>query len=102
MAKTIDGGKTWSEVPLIDDHGVREFGVAFLDENIGWVGAVPQGFGTTDGGKTWNKVAFGNAVNKIRLIRSDAGVTGYAIGPEVHRLQVPTAAKDKQSSNKSP
>ena len=102
VAKTIDGGKTWSEVPLINDHGVREFGVAFLDENIGWVGAVPQGFGTTDGGKTWNKVAFGNAVNKIRLIRSDAGVTGYAIGPEVHRLQVPTAAKDKQSSNKSP
>ncbi len=102
VAKTIDGGKTWSEVPLIDDHGVREFGVAFLDENIGWVGAVPQGFGTTDGGKTWSKVAFGNAVNKIRLIRSDAGVTGYAIGPEVHRLQVPTAAKDKQSSNKSP
>lgn len=73
----MDGGKTWSEVPLIDDQEVREFGVAFLDENIGCVGAIPHGFGTTDGGKTWSKVEFGTAVNKIRLIRSDAGVTGY-------------------------
>lgn len=102
VAKTTDGGKSWSEAPLVDDHGVREFGVAFLDENIGWVGAVPHGFGTTDGGKTWSKVEFGNAVNKIRLVRSDSGVTGYAIGLEVHRLQFPATAKEKQSSNNSP
>lgn len=88
VAKTIDGGKTWSEVPLVDDHRVREFGVAFLDENTGWVGAVPNGFGTTDGGKTWSSVEFGNAVNKIRVIPTSDGITLYAIGLEVHRLQI--------------
>ena len=90
IVKTTDGGKTWNDIPLVDDHRVREFGVAFLDENIGWVGALPHGFGTTDGGKSWSKVDFGNAVNKIRLIHSSEGVTGYAIGVEVHRVQIPT------------
>jgi len=90
IVKTTDGGKTWNDIPLVDDHRVREFGVAFLDANIGWVGALPHGFGTTDGGKSWSKVDFGNAVNKIRLIHSSEGVTGYAIGVEVHRVQIPT------------
>jgi photosystem II stability/assembly factor-like uncharacterized protein len=92
VAKTTDAGKTWNEIPLVDDHRVRQFGIAFLDENIGWVGAVPHGFGTTDGGKSWSKVDFGNAVNKIRLIPSSKGVIGYAIGVEVHRVQIPTGA----------
>jgi hypothetical protein len=39
-------------------------------------------------------VAFGNAVNKIRAIRQSEGITLYAIGLEVHRLQIPTSAKD--------
>ena len=94
VAKTIDGGKTWNELTLVDDHRVREFGIAFVDQNTGWVGAAPNGFGTTDGGKTWTKVAFGNAVNKIRAIRQSEGITLYAIGLEVYRLQIPTSAKD--------
>jgi photosystem II stability/assembly factor-like uncharacterized protein len=103
VAKTTDGGKTWSEIPLVDDHRVRQFGVAFLDENIGWVGAMPHGLGTTDGGKSWSKVDFGNAVNKIRLIPSSEGVTGYAIGAEVYRMQIPAGATGKESSsNNSP
>jgi photosystem II stability/assembly factor-like uncharacterized protein len=103
VAKTTDGGKTWSEIPLVDDHRVRQFGVAFLDENIGWVGAMPHGLGTTDGGKSWSKVDFGNAVNKIRLIPSSQGVTGYAIGAEVYRMQIPAGATGKESSsNNSP
>jgi photosystem II stability/assembly factor-like uncharacterized protein len=103
VAKTTDGGKTWSEIPLVDDHRVRQFGVSFLDENIGWVGAMPHGLGTTDGGKSWSKVDFGNAVNKIRLIPSSQGVTGYAIGAEVYRMQIPAGATGKESSsNNSP
>ena len=35
VAKTVDGGKTWSEVPLVSDHKVRQFGIAFLNEKIG-------------------------------------------------------------------
>jgi photosystem II stability/assembly factor-like uncharacterized protein len=88
VAKTTDGGKTWTEMPLVDDAKVREFGVAFVDADTGWVGAMPHGFATTDGGKTWTRTNFGNAVNKIRLLRGAEGVTGYAIGTEVHRLRL--------------
>jgi len=90
VAKTTDGGRTWSELLLSDDHRVREFGVAFLDEDTGWVGAVPHGFVTMDGGESWSRAELGSAVNKIRLIRSDDGVTGFAIGTQVHRLRLPS------------
>lgn len=92
VAKTADGGKSWTEIPLVDDHRVRQFGVAFLDANVGWVGAMPHGFATTDGGATWTRADFGNAVNKIRLVRSETGVTGFAIGTQVHRLRLPAQA----------
>jgi photosystem II stability/assembly factor-like uncharacterized protein/pimeloyl-ACP methyl ester carboxylesterase len=89
VAKTIDGGRTWTEVPLVVDHRVRQFGVAFLDATTGWVGAMPHGFVTRDGGLTWSKAGFGNAVNKIRLVRTGQDVTGFAIGTNVHRLRLP-------------
>ena len=88
VAKSEDGGRTWEEVFLADDHAVREFGVAFLDASTGWVGATPRGFVTVDGGARWHPVDFGNAVNKIRLLKSEAGATGFAIGTQVHRLQL--------------
>lgn len=91
IAKTTDGGKTWVEQPLVDDIKVRQFGVAFIDEKTGWVGAMPNGFETTDGGQTWRKAAMGNAVNKIRLVRTGegaaAGFVGYAIGVNVFKLE---------------
>lgn len=89
VAKTTDGGGTWSEIPLIEDAKVREFGVAFADENTGWIGAMPGGFETTDGGKTWSRINFGNAVNKIRLLQTDDGLVGYAIGVDVYKLERP-------------
>lgn len=92
IAKTTDAGKTWAEIPLVDDHRVRQFGVAFLDANTGWVGATPHGFATTDGGTTWTRATFGNAVNKFRILRSDEGTTAFAIGTHVHRLRIPARA----------
>jgi photosystem II stability/assembly factor-like uncharacterized protein/pimeloyl-ACP methyl ester carboxylesterase len=89
VAKTTDGGRSWHEVLLVDDHAVREFGVAFIDGSTGFVGAVPNGFMTADGGATWRKVSFGNAVNKIRLLESESGTIGFAIGTMVHRLRLP-------------
>ncbi len=89
VAKTLDGGKTWQELPLVTDAKVREFGVAFMNESTGWVGAVPHGFVTEDGGLTWRKASLGNAVNKIRLLHQPDSVIGFAIGSEVHKLQLP-------------
>jgi photosystem II stability/assembly factor-like uncharacterized protein len=90
VARSVDGGLTWRELPLVDNAAVREFGVGFVDENRGWVGAVPNGFETTDGGASWSPVQMGNAVNKVRVIpRPGGGHIVFAIGVELHRLDLP-------------
>lgn len=73
VAKTIDGGKTWKELPLTKDINVREFGIGFIDEKHGWVGAIPNGFETADGGITWSPSYMGTATNKIRIINKANG-----------------------------
>ena len=93
VVKTTNGGRTWKELPLIKNAKVREFGLAFADEQTGWVGAMPGGFGTRDGGRTWAPVQFGPAVNKIRVVRTpDGGYVAYAIGVGVYKLNVAGAA----------
>jgi photosystem II stability/assembly factor-like uncharacterized protein len=92
VAKTEDGGATWKELALVDDHKEQEFGVGFLDDKTGWVGGYRTGFFTRDGGATWTKTDMGQAVNKIRLLPpKEKGGTpaGYAIGVGVYRLTVP-------------
>jgi photosystem II stability/assembly factor-like uncharacterized protein len=88
IIKTENGGKSWRELPLVDEAGVREFGIAFVDEKRGWVGTVKTGYETRDGGKSWSPVAMGKAVNKIRVTRGPGGARIFAIGVEVHRLDV--------------
>ncbi|MFZ6873879.1 WD40/YVTN/BNR-like repeat-containing protein [Undibacterium sp. Di27W] len=87
VAKTEDGGLSWKEIPLVNDIKVREFGVGFIDAKTGWVGAIDGGYQTTDGGQTWKHVPMGRAVNKIRLLPTDKGFFGYAIGVEVFKLK---------------
>jgi photosystem II stability/assembly factor-like uncharacterized protein len=90
VAKSIDGGLTWTELPWVDDHAVRAFGIGFVDDRRGWIGAVPGGFETRDGGQTWARVQMGNAVNKIRVVpRADGGKSVIGIGVELHRLDLP-------------
>ena len=87
LAKTIDGGKTWQEINLVEDAASREFGIGFIDENHGFVGTMNSGFETKDGGKTWEKIDLGRACNKIRIYKDDKGkVYGYAIGVNVFKL----------------
>lgn len=88
VAKTVDGGKTWKEIPLVDDARVREFGVAFVDDTTGWVGAMSGGYYTQDGGATWAPVDMGMAVNKIRILPTADGFVGYAIGSTVHKVTI--------------
>ncbi len=86
VAKTIDGGKTWKELPLVKDFKVREFGIAFTDDKHGWVGAVPNGFETFDGGITWQNSYMGTATNKIRIITKPNGQKmAMAIGVTVNK-----------------
>lgn len=88
IVKTTDGGATWKELPLVEDARVRQFGIGFLDENRGWVGATTTGFETRDGGATWTPVEMGRAVNKIRIVRAGAVRRAFAIGVNVHRLDL--------------
>lgn len=89
VVKTNDGGKTWKELPLVNDAKVREFGIGFHNERIGWVDAASGGYQTTDGGATWTPVEMGRAVNKIRVLPNGNGFVGYAIGTDVYKLDVP-------------
>ncbi|MDQ3714039.1 MAG: hypothetical protein M3388_17730 [Acidobacteriota bacterium] len=88
IAKTTDGGKTWKEIPLVNDFNLREFGIGFIDKNRGWVGGSTGGYETLDGGKTWKSVEMGKAVNKIRLLKTENGFVGYAIGVDLYKLSV--------------
>ncbi|MDI9257960.1 WD40/YVTN/BNR-like repeat-containing protein [Flavobacterium sedimenticola] len=87
IAKTTDGGKTWTEINLVEDAGTREFGIGFIDENHGFVGTMNSGFETIDGGVTWQKIDLGRACNKIRIYKDKKGnIYGYAIGVNVFKL----------------
>lgn len=88
VIKTTNGGKSWKELPLADDIKMQEFGIGFADEKHGWVGTVNSGYETRDGGKTWTPVSFGRAVNKIRIVGEGAARRVFAIGVDVHRLDL--------------
>ncbi|HEX8637922.1 MAG TPA: hypothetical protein VF692_07670, partial [Pyrinomonadaceae bacterium] len=88
VAKTTDGGKTWKEINLVNDFNVREFGIGFVDEKRGWVGTTIGGYETVDGGKTWKPVEMGKAVNKIRLLKTETGFVGFAVGLDLYKLDV--------------
>lgn len=95
VVKTTDGGRSWKELPLVDDAKVREFGIGFRDERIGWVGTSTTGFQTVDGGKSWTPVEMGRAVNKIRVLPTGTGFVTYAIGVDVYKFDATLPAKNK-------
>jgi photosystem II stability/assembly factor-like uncharacterized protein len=84
IAKTTDGGNSWQEMNLVEDASAREFGIGFIDENHGFVGAMNTGYETKDGGNTWTPIPLGMACNKIRIYKNSNGkIYGYAIGVDV-------------------
>jgi photosystem II stability/assembly factor-like uncharacterized protein len=89
IIKTVTSGKSWTELPLIKDKPAQEFGIGFADEKHGWVGTRSSGYETVDGGKSWAPVAFGKAVNKIRILpKAGGGNIIFAIGVDVYRLEL--------------
>jgi photosystem II stability/assembly factor-like uncharacterized protein len=85
LAKTVDGGKTWKELPLVNDKQVTEFGVGFANANLGWVGTTKGGFETSDGGAHWSQVDLGRYANKFRILPDGQHFTAYAIGSDVYK-----------------
>lgn len=90
VAKTEDGGETWQRMDVTRDKNWVPYGINFVDDVTGWVGGSSGGYETRDGGRTWSPVVMGLSTNKIRLTtRADGGVTAFAIGQELYRLDLP-------------
>jgi photosystem II stability/assembly factor-like uncharacterized protein len=87
--KTTNGGRTWREMPLVEDLAAREFGIGFATEQMGWIGTRQRGYETRNGGRTWEPVAMGEAVNKVRVVTDPDGKRSvYAIGVNVFKADL--------------
>jgi photosystem II stability/assembly factor-like uncharacterized protein len=94
IAKTIDGGTTWDELPLPVMTSANKvypaIGVGFITEHVGWISpedpTLPT-YVTADGGKTWKvDPALMSPVNRFRFVDTH---TAYAVGGSVWKLSIP-------------
>jgi photosystem II stability/assembly factor-like uncharacterized protein len=83
LLKTTDGGAHWTELPLVRQGGLEEFGIGFVDARHGWIGTSLGGFETRDGGSTWQPSDLARSANKIRTRAVDGTPLVYAIGSAV-------------------
>ena len=89
VVRTTDGGRSWRELPLIDNAKAVELGIGFVDARHGWVGTTVGGFETRDGGKSFVPAPIAPAANKFRIVAgADGARRMYAIGTAVQRLEM--------------
>lgn len=86
IVKTVDGGKSWTELPMVENAAARQFGIGFVDALHGWVGTMAGGYYTADGGKNFTPVPIARAANKFRVVPGPGGNRVYAIGTQVQRI----------------
>jgi len=89
VAKTTDGGKTWTQIMKDTlDSKVINYGVQFIDENIGFVvgkfgSNVSAFYKTTDGGTTWSSlVADPNLPDELNALYFFDESNGVVVGDE--------------------
>lgn len=88
IVKTVDGGRHWRELPLVENGKAVELGIGFLDARRGWVGTTAGGFETRDGGRSFSPAPIAPAANKFRIVPQASGAPMvYAIGTAVQRLR---------------
>ena len=86
IAKTINGGESWTELPLVNT-GIREFGIGFINDSVGWVGGENTGYQTLNGGQTWTNKNIGQYANKFSIVKNpDGSNTAYAIGLRIFKM----------------
>jgi hypothetical protein len=85
IGKTVDGGKTWTELPFTN-NGNKAFGVGFLDDQTGWVGCDNSLYETKDGGQNWTVKNVGQYINKIRILKTPEKNLAFGIGTRIWRM----------------
>jgi photosystem II stability/assembly factor-like uncharacterized protein len=101
IVKTSDGGQTWTELPLANS-GVREFGIGFINDNVGWVGGENNGYETLDGGLTWTSKDIGQYANKMSIVsNTDGSKTCYAVGLNVYKMETSNLSKPEVIQKKN-
>jgi photosystem II stability/assembly factor-like uncharacterized protein len=80
--RTADGGRTWQR--RLVAPGVSFEGVGFVNPDHGWLGSGETLYATRDGGLSWQPLAFGRAVNRIRVLSPGLA---YAAGDRVYIWQ---------------
>jgi photosystem II stability/assembly factor-like uncharacterized protein len=94
VVKTEDGGEHWRRLTVTHDRNWIPYGINFIDDERGWVGGSTGGYSTSDGGKTWSAQAMGLSANRLRFVqRADGGITAFAIGKDIYRLDLPGKAR---------
>jgi photosystem II stability/assembly factor-like uncharacterized protein len=94
VVKTLDGGRSWNELALLDAP-YQAKGIGFVDAETGWVGGERPGlpaYFTDDGGRSWwPDTSLGPLTNRLRFVRDAEGrlVAGYAIGMTIQKLDLP-------------
>jgi hypothetical protein len=98
IAKTTDGGVNWAELPLVNS-GIREFGIGFINDSIGWVGGENTGYQTLNGGLSWTSKNIGQYANKFSIVKNpDGSNTAYAIGLRIFKMNTSsTTATEKET-----
>ena len=89
VIRSDDKGKTWREIEIAQDKTARQFGIGFVNANVGFVGTAAGGFATRDGGKTWERAPIARAANKFQAVPLGKGVRLLAIGTEVQAIDLP-------------
>jgi photosystem II stability/assembly factor-like uncharacterized protein len=95
VIRSDDKGRTWREIEIAQDKAARQFGIGFVNADVGFVGTAAGGFATRDGGKSWARAPIARAANKFQAVPTATGTRVYAIGTEVQAIDLPTRPKGK-------
>jgi hypothetical protein len=104
IAKTTNGGENWAELPLVNT-GIREFGIGFINDSVGWVGGENTGYQTLNGGLSWTNKNIGQYANKFSIVNNpDGSQTAFAIGLRIFKMSTssPTAVSFPKEPETAP
>lgn len=79
VVKSVDGGETWSVLPLFTEESGWEGGLFFIDENTGYASMkdAKSAYRTTDGGQTWSGMPAASIGNHMTFADPEVGWALY-------------------------